>query len=140
MQNHHFCNPLKTHQSLIEKSFGPMCFDEKIMGENKIKNLPIILEAKLRLMFQFNIKVYVGNTPLNCCLMMMGHRQNFFLAAPKRYGKKLFRERSLFLKTMSSESIYLHFVVLSMHQCVSFDRLTKNSCNGQALYLCLSNG
>jgi hypothetical protein len=43
----------------------------------------------------------------------------------KIYGKKLFGERSLFLKTMSSGSIYLHFVILFMHQCVSFDWLTR---------------
>ena len=55
-----------------------MSFDEKMMDGNKIKNLPVILEAKLRLMSQFNIKVYVGNTPLNHHLMMMGHRQNIF--------------------------------------------------------------
>jgi hypothetical protein len=36
-----------------------------------------------------------------------------------------FGERSLFLKTMSSGSIYLHCVILSMHQCVSFDWLTR---------------
>ncbi len=34
-------------------------------------------------------------------------------------------ERSLFLKTMSSGSIYLHCVVLSMHECVSFNWLTR---------------
>ncbi len=39
----------------------------------------------------------------------------------KDVWEKIFGERSLFLKTMSSESIYLHCVVLSMHQCVSFD-------------------
>jgi hypothetical protein len=68
----------------VEKLFGPMSFDEKIISGNKIKNLPIILEAKLRLMSQFSIKVYVGNTPLNHRLMMMGHCQNnFVLAMPK---------------------------------------------------------
>jgi hypothetical protein len=36
-------------------------------------------------------------------------------------GKSFQRERSLFLKTMSTGSIYFHCVVLSMHQCVSFD-------------------
>jgi hypothetical protein len=40
-----------------------MSFEEKIMGGNKIKNVPIILEAKLRPMSLFSIKVYVGNTP-----------------------------------------------------------------------------
>ncbi len=44
-----FCNPSKTYQSLIEKMFSPMSFDEKIMGGNKIENLPIISEATLRL-------------------------------------------------------------------------------------------
>lgn len=39
--------------------------------------------------------------------------------------EKHFGERSLFLKTMSSGSIYSHCVVLSMHQCVSFDWLTR---------------
>ncbi len=43
----------------------------------------------------------------------------------KIYGEKHFGERSLFLKTMSSGSIYLHCVLLSMHQCVSFDWLTR---------------
>jgi hypothetical protein len=63
-----------------------MSFDEKIMGGNKIKNVPIILEAKLRLMSQFIIKVYVGNAAPNHHLMMMGHRQNnFFMAAPEQY-------------------------------------------------------
>jgi hypothetical protein len=37
------------------------------------------------------------------------------------WEKTLFGERSLFVKTMRSGSIYLHCVVLSMHQCVSFD-------------------
>jgi hypothetical protein len=31
----------------------------------------------------------------------------------------------MFLKTMSSGGIYLHSVVLSMHQCISFDWLTR---------------
>jgi hypothetical protein len=39
--------------------------------------------------------------------------------------EKHFRERSLFLKTMSSGSIYLYWVVLSMHQCISFDWLIR---------------
>jgi hypothetical protein len=43
----------------------------------------------------------------------------------KIFGKKHLGERSLFLKTMSSGSIYLPCVVLSMHQCVSFDWLTR---------------
>jgi hypothetical protein len=43
----------------------------------------------------------------------------------KDIWEKHFRERSLFLKTMSSRSIYLHCVVLSMHQCVSFDWPTR---------------
>ncbi len=41
--------PLKNTQSLVEKSLGPMKFDEKIMGGNKIKNPSIVLEAKLSL-------------------------------------------------------------------------------------------
>jgi hypothetical protein len=41
------------------------------------------------------------------------------------WEKKYFGERSLFLTTMSSGSIYSHCVVLSMHQCVSFDWLTR---------------
>jgi hypothetical protein len=44
--------------------------------------------------------------------------------APKEFKciwEKVFGERSLFLKRMSSGSIYLHCAVLSMHQCVSFD-------------------
>jgi hypothetical protein len=48
--------------------------------------------------------------------------------APKEFKDtwaKRFGERSLFLRTMSSGSIYLHCVVLSMHQCVSFDWLTR---------------
>ncbi len=53
-----------------------MSFDDKILGGNKIKNVPIISEAKLRLMSQFIIKVYVGNTSPNHHLMMMGHRQD----------------------------------------------------------------
>jgi hypothetical protein len=59
--------PLKKYQILVEKLFCPMSFEEKIMGGNKIKNVPIISEAKLRLTSQFSIKVYVGNTPLNHC-------------------------------------------------------------------------
>ncbi len=55
-----------------------MSFEEKIMGGNKIKNVPIISEAKLRRMSQFSIKVYVGNTTPNHPLMMMGHCQNTF--------------------------------------------------------------
>jgi hypothetical protein len=42
-----------------------MSFEEKIMGGNKIKNVLIISEAKLRLMSPLCIKVYVGNTPPN---------------------------------------------------------------------------
>jgi hypothetical protein len=55
-----------------------MSFKGKIMGGDKKKNVPIILEAKPRLMSQFSIKVYVGNTPPNHCLMMMGRCQNTF--------------------------------------------------------------
>jgi hypothetical protein len=77
--------PFKNIPESRRKKFGPMSFEGKIMGGNKIKNVPIILEAKLRLMSQFSIKVYIGNAPPNHCLMMMGHRQNtFFLAAPER--------------------------------------------------------
>ncbi len=43
----------------------------------------------------------------------------------KEIWEKIFQERSLFLRTMSFGSIYLHCVVLSMHQCVSFDWLTR---------------
>ncbi len=39
----------------------------------------------------------------------------------KDIWEKVFKERSLFLKTMSSGSIYLDCVILSMHQCISFD-------------------
>jgi hypothetical protein len=45
-ENNGFVIPQK-HQRLVEKAFGPMSFDEKIMGGNKIKNVPIIAEAKL---------------------------------------------------------------------------------------------
>jgi hypothetical protein len=87
-ENDGFATPQKENQSLVEKLFGPISFDDKIMGGNKIKNAPIILEAKLRLMSQFCIKVYVGNTPPSHCLMMVGHRQNnFFLAARKQYRR-----------------------------------------------------
>jgi hypothetical protein len=43
----------------------------------------------------------------------------------KDIWEKHFGERSLFLNTLSSGSIYLHCVILAMHQCVSFDWLTK---------------
>ncbi len=65
-----------------------MSFKEKIMGGNKIKNVSIISEAKLRLTSQFSNKVYVQNTPPKSSFNDdgMGHRQNtFFLAAPERY-------------------------------------------------------
>jgi hypothetical protein len=52
------------------------------MGGNKIKNVLIISEAKLRLMSPLCIKVYVGNTLPICCLMMMGH----LLATPEGYA------------------------------------------------------
>jgi hypothetical protein len=39
----------------------------------------------------------------------------------KDIWERSFQERSLFFKTMSSGSIYLHCFILSMHQCVSFD-------------------
>jgi hypothetical protein len=39
----------------------------------------------------------------------------------KIYRQKKIGERSLFLKMMSSGSIYLYCVILSMHQCVSFN-------------------
>jgi hypothetical protein len=55
---------------------------EKKMGRNKIKNVLIISEAKLRLISPLCIKVYVGNTPSIHRLMMMGH----LLAAPKGYA------------------------------------------------------
>jgi hypothetical protein len=42
-----------------------MSFEEKIMGGNKIENVLIISEAKMRLMSPLCIKVYVGNTPPN---------------------------------------------------------------------------
>jgi hypothetical protein len=45
--------------------------------------------------------------------------------ASKEFKEKLFGERTLFLKTMSSGNIYLHCVVLSMHQCASFNWLTR---------------
>ncbi len=76
-----FCNPSKTYQSLVEKLFGPMSFEEKIMGGNKIKNVLIISEAKLRLMSPLCIKV-VQNTPPIHCLIMMGH----LLAMPEGYA------------------------------------------------------
>jgi hypothetical protein len=79
--------PLENIPESRKKTVQPntISFDEKIMSGNKIKNLPVISEAKLRLMSQFNIKVYVGNTPLNHHLMMMGHCQNnSFLAMPER--------------------------------------------------------
>jgi hypothetical protein len=83
-----FCNPSKTYQSLVEKSFGPMSFNEKIMGGNKIKKVPIISEAKLRLMSQLCIKFYIVNTTLNHCLMMMGHCQNNFFSHARTIGRK----------------------------------------------------
>jgi hypothetical protein len=49
IRNWWFCSPKKTYQSLVEKLFSPINFDEKIMGRNKIENLPVILEAKLSL-------------------------------------------------------------------------------------------
>ncbi len=57
-----------------------MSSEEKIMDGNKIKNVPVISEAKLRLMSQFSIKIYVGKAPPNHRLMMMGHiaRTHFF--------------------------------------------------------------
>ncbi len=48
-ENEGFAIPWKHTRVLKKKLFGPMSFDEKIMGRNKIKYLPIILEAKLRL-------------------------------------------------------------------------------------------
>jgi hypothetical protein len=39
-----------------------MSFEEKTMGRNKIKNVQIISEAKLRVC-PLCIKIYVGNTP-----------------------------------------------------------------------------
>jgi hypothetical protein len=59
-----------------------MSFEEKIMGENKIENVLVISEAKLRLMSPLCFKVYVGNTPPIHHLMMMGH----LLATPKGYA------------------------------------------------------
>jgi hypothetical protein len=58
-----------------------MSFEEKIMSGNKIKNVLIISEAKLRLMSPLSIKVYVRNTPPIYRLLMMGH----LLAAPEGY-------------------------------------------------------
>jgi hypothetical protein len=79
-ENDGFATPRKHTTKLI----GPMISKEKIMGGNKIKYVPIILEAKLRPMSQFSIKVYVGNETQNNHLMMMGHHQNtFFRLCPK---------------------------------------------------------
>jgi hypothetical protein len=44
-----FCYPSKPYQSLVEKLFGTTSFDEKILGGNKIENLPIISELTLSL-------------------------------------------------------------------------------------------
>jgi hypothetical protein len=43
----------------------------------------------------------------------------------KDIWEKHFGERSMFLKTMTSGSIYSHCVVFSMHQCISFDWLPR---------------
>jgi hypothetical protein len=59
-----------------------MSFEEKMIGGNKIKNVLIISEAKLRLMSPLCIKFYVGNTHPIHCLMMMGH----LLVMPKGYA------------------------------------------------------
>jgi hypothetical protein len=93
-----------------------MSFKEKIMGGNKIKNVPIILEAKLRLMSQFSIKVYVGNAPPNHRLMMMGHRENtFFLPHPNNVFLFLralrinpFRQK---IKPTCTEVIYVQIMI-----------------------------
>jgi hypothetical protein len=42
-------SPLENIPESHKKLLGPMSFDGKIMGGNKIKNFPIILKAKLRL-------------------------------------------------------------------------------------------
>jgi hypothetical protein len=62
-----------------------MSFKEKIMGGNKIKNVPIILEAKPRHISQFSIKVYVGNTAPKSLFIDDGTLpEQFFLAAPEQ--------------------------------------------------------
>ncbi len=120
-----FCNPSKTYQSLVENLFGPMSFDEIQMGGNKIENLPIILEAKLRLMYKFSIKVYVGNTPQNHCLMMMGHCQsNFFWLRPNKF----------FVLTCISvldKYVYDMIVTMRVYICSQYNIIRTNK-----LYLC----
>jgi hypothetical protein len=60
------------------------------MGGNKIENLSIILEATRVFMSQFIMKAYVGNTPPNHRLIMMGHCQNpFFWPCPNNIIFKL---------------------------------------------------
>ncbi len=52
LQNHQkmmVLSPLENIPESHKKLLGPMSFDGKIMGGNKIKNFPIILKAKLRL-------------------------------------------------------------------------------------------
>ncbi len=78
--------------------------------------------------------IYIGFIKISKCRMagelirlLCLLRQGIFSGQPlpprnsKIYGQKVFRERSLLLKTMSSGSICFHCVVLSMPQCVSFD-------------------
>jgi hypothetical protein len=91
-ENDGFVTPQK-HTESRRKIVWPNEFRGKNNGWEQIKNVPIILEATLRLMSQFTFKVYVGNAPPNHRLMMMGHaRTHFFGCAqtiPKFWGQKM---------------------------------------------------
>ncbi len=117
-----FCDPSKTFQNLVEKSFGPMNFKEKIMGGNKIKNVLIISDAKLRLMSPLCIKVYVGNTPPIHCIMMMGH----LLAAPEWYAHYNDAKKMLFCYCNSTDDMQITIYTQKPgHDCWSWEAIYK---------------
>ncbi len=78
--------PLKNISESCRKIVWPNEFRRKNNGGEKIKNVLIIPEAKLRLMSQFSIKVYIEYTPPNHCFNDDGTLlEHIFLATPKRY-------------------------------------------------------
>jgi hypothetical protein len=122
--------PLENIPESRRKLFVPMSFDEKIMDGNKIKNLPIILEAKLRLMSQFSIKVYKGNTPPNHCLMMMWDISTMHLLLPRQNNNSTSDRVYFNIKPVNIGPVRANFPVYppqnsSTHSFLASDKMTN---------------
>ncbi len=79
--------PLENIPKFHRKLFAAMSFDEKIMGGNKIENLPIILEAKLSLYVSIYSESLHRKYPPKSSFNEDGTLpEHIFLAAPKKYS------------------------------------------------------